>query len=262
MQVVKLIDAPVSIGVSGFLTAAGAYDAGTDYAVGDVVSYEGSSYVMYVDAAAGTAPTDTTKWQILINASDYLASLGAVVITNATTDNTISVDQNGNVGTDVSTDGAVHIENTGNSGIGLGVYTNIGATAEAPLVSIHADNAVFDQTVVYIKNDGVDMGVEILNAGVLASNKRALKVWSDTAQTTGDLVAFELGSGSSTRHSLFVSNAGEGAAIRINAAKGSHIQFIGDTPNSTPTDGDMWFDGTNFKVCVGSTVSTLDMTAV
>lgn len=52
------------------LVPRGAYNAGTDYAVGDSVSYYGSSYVMYVDAAAGTLPTDTTKWQVLATRAD------------------------------------------------------------------------------------------------------------------------------------------------------------------------------------------------
>jgi hypothetical protein len=56
--------------VTGGLVPRGAYDAGTDYAVGDSVDYLGSSYVMFVDAAAGTAPTDTTKWQVLANKGD------------------------------------------------------------------------------------------------------------------------------------------------------------------------------------------------
>lgn len=53
--------------VTGGLVPRGAYAAGTDYAVGDSVDYLGSSYVMFVDAAAGTVPTDTTKWQVLAN---------------------------------------------------------------------------------------------------------------------------------------------------------------------------------------------------
>ena len=56
--------------VTGGLVPRGAYAAGTDYAVGDSVDYNGSSYVMFVDAAAGTLPTDDSKWQIL-------ASIGA-----------------------------------------------------------------------------------------------------------------------------------------------------------------------------------------
>lgn len=68
-NVVKLVD-PIQMTISGTFTPKGAYAAGTDYAVGDSVDYNGSSYVMYVDAAAGTLPTDTTKWQVLANKGD------------------------------------------------------------------------------------------------------------------------------------------------------------------------------------------------
>jgi len=69
-KIVKLLD-PI-INIMGGLTPRGTYDNGTDYAVGDSVEYNGSSYVMYADAAAGTLPTDTTKWQLLAEKGDPL----------------------------------------------------------------------------------------------------------------------------------------------------------------------------------------------
>jgi hypothetical protein len=67
LQIVKLID-PLNItNITGGLVPKGAYAAGTDYAVGDSVDYQGSSYVMFNNAGAGTAPTDTTYWQVLAN---------------------------------------------------------------------------------------------------------------------------------------------------------------------------------------------------
>lgn len=51
--------------ITGGLVPKGAYAAGTDYAVGDSVDYNGSSYVMHTDAAAGTVPTNTSYWQVL-----------------------------------------------------------------------------------------------------------------------------------------------------------------------------------------------------
>jgi len=65
--VVQLLNQPTPVIITGGYVPRGAYAAGTDYAVGDSVDYLGSSYVMYVDAAAGTLPTDTTKWQIIAN---------------------------------------------------------------------------------------------------------------------------------------------------------------------------------------------------
>lgn len=58
------------VNISGGLVNKGAYDAATNYAVGEAVSYNGSSYVMYVDAPAGTVPTNTTYWQLLASKGD------------------------------------------------------------------------------------------------------------------------------------------------------------------------------------------------
>jgi hypothetical protein len=69
-QVVKLLDSLSPTIITGGLVPRGAYNAGTDYTVGDSVDYNGSSYVMYVDATAGTLPTDTTKWQVLAEKGD------------------------------------------------------------------------------------------------------------------------------------------------------------------------------------------------
>lgn len=69
---------PVFI-ASGF-TPKGAYNAGTDYAVGDSVSYNGSSYVMYVDAPAGTLPTNTTYWQVIANGIPGTSGLARTVV--------------------------------------------------------------------------------------------------------------------------------------------------------------------------------------
>jgi len=66
-QIVKLTDPIQFTNVSGGLVPKGAYNAGTDYAVGDSVDYLGSSYVMFLDAGAGTTPTNTTYWQVLAN---------------------------------------------------------------------------------------------------------------------------------------------------------------------------------------------------
>lgn len=56
--------------ISGGLVPKGAYDNSVDYAVGDSVDYQGSSYVMHTNAVAGVLPTDTTKWQILASKGD------------------------------------------------------------------------------------------------------------------------------------------------------------------------------------------------
>lgn len=70
-RVVKVLGGINNIVIPNGLVPKGAYDNGTDYAVGDSVSYtDGNSYVMYVNAAAGTLPTDATKWQLLAEKGD------------------------------------------------------------------------------------------------------------------------------------------------------------------------------------------------
>ena len=70
IAVVKLLDSMQTTIITGGLTPKGAYNAGTDYMVGDSVDYQGSSYVMYVDASAGTLPTNTAYWQVLADKGD------------------------------------------------------------------------------------------------------------------------------------------------------------------------------------------------
>jgi hypothetical protein len=65
LQLVKLLDKVQFINIPGGLVPKGAYDNSTDYDVGDMVDYQGSSYVMYADAAAGNLPTDTDYWGVV-----------------------------------------------------------------------------------------------------------------------------------------------------------------------------------------------------
>lgn len=200
MEIVKLLPSAPSVVLMA--TLKGAYAAGTDYAPGDAVSYNGGVYVMHTDAAAGTAPTDTTKWQAINSPQAYVESIDALTLTNTTTDNTISVDQNGNVGTVVATDGAVHIENTGNTGIGLGVYTDIGATAAAPLVHLKANNTAFDQNVLKIENLSTanTSTVVISSAGVDGT------IMSLTSTGATSKVLYVLSQGTTNRNTLHVTN--------------------------------------------------------
>jgi hypothetical protein len=80
--VVKLLDRLNPTIITGGFVPRGAYDNATDYAVGDSVDYNGSSYVMYADAVAGTLPTDTNYWQVVANGgvSSVNTKSGIVVI--------------------------------------------------------------------------------------------------------------------------------------------------------------------------------------
>ena len=64
-QVVKLLDRLNPTIIAGGFVPRGTYDNATDYAVGDSVDYNGTSYVMFNDGPAGTLPTDDTYWQVV-----------------------------------------------------------------------------------------------------------------------------------------------------------------------------------------------------
>lgn len=68
-RLVKMLN-PISITVNGTFTPKGAYNGGTSYSVGDQVDYNGTSYILYSAASAGTLPTDNTKWGVLASKGD------------------------------------------------------------------------------------------------------------------------------------------------------------------------------------------------
>lgn len=116
LQIVKLLDSLNNVVITGGVVPKGAYAAGTDYAVGDMVSYtNGNSYVMYVDAAAGTVPTDATKWMVVASKGDTGATgatgaAGEGVPTGGTTGQVLAKSSNTNYDTG-------WVDNTGGSGI-------------------------------------------------------------------------------------------------------------------------------------------------
>ena len=89
-KLVKLLDTLNNIVITGGLVPKGDYDNGTDYTVGDLVTYNNSSYVMYVDAAAGTLPTDTTKWQMVANGHEPVTVTDSAEIDFTLTDQDIT----------------------------------------------------------------------------------------------------------------------------------------------------------------------------
>ncbi len=110
-NLVKLIDQPTPVIITGGFVPKGAYNAGTDYAVGDSVDYQGSSYVMFNDAGAGTLPTNTTYWQVLANkgATGAQGDPGEGVPTGGTTGQILAKNSDTNYDTE-------WIDNTGGSG--------------------------------------------------------------------------------------------------------------------------------------------------
>lgn len=120
-RIVKLLDPIQNIVITGGIVPKGAYSAGTDYAVGDMVDYNGSSYVMYVDAAAGTAPTDNTKWGLVAEKGDTGAT-GDAGATGAQGDAGVGVPTGGTTGQVLAKTSNTNydtgwVDNTGGSGI-------------------------------------------------------------------------------------------------------------------------------------------------
>lgn len=70
LQLVKLLDPITVVHIDADMNFKGEYDNTTDYTVGDVVTYQGSSYIMTTEAPAGTLPTDATKWGVIAEKGD------------------------------------------------------------------------------------------------------------------------------------------------------------------------------------------------
>jgi len=145
----------------------GSIDINQTSVVTDSATYTKSGRIVRITSAVTeTLGTITDSAIILELVQSHADATGDVIkISNAGTSNGITVDANGNVGTSVAGDGAIHIENTGNTGIGLGVYSNIGGTAAAELVSFKVDNSAFDKTLMVLTNDGLGKGLVINQGG-------------------------------------------------------------------------------------------------
>lgn len=63
-KIVKLLDPAVILQIS--IEPRGEYDNATQYETGDLVSYQGASYIAK-GSTLGNLPTDTAFWQILVN---------------------------------------------------------------------------------------------------------------------------------------------------------------------------------------------------
>lgn len=71
---------PTIFQIAGGLNYRGEWDNGTEYVIGDVVYFEGSSYVSTADANTGNAVTDNSKWQLIAQMGDTGAQ-GATGVT-------------------------------------------------------------------------------------------------------------------------------------------------------------------------------------
>jgi hypothetical protein len=110
------------------------------------------------------------------------------------------------------------------------------------------NNAGNPTEAVKISNASTLHGIELVNSGVLASNKNGLFVWSDGAQTTGNgLGRFRLGSTSSTIPAITIEHLGTDAN-----AKGISITMSAVTQSAISTNGKL----TAGSVSCSPTIST------
>ena len=151
-----------------------------------------------------------------------------------------------------------------NSFYGLYVYSgSIQTNGNAYLFQVKQDNASSTAPCARIVNDGTGDNLLMYQAGVLASGKHVLYVYSAVAQTNSAIVRIYNDHASSDKPSLSVREDGSGPCIQLEAIGGAtHINFQADPANNSPVDGDFWFDGADLKLRVGSTTYTLDKTAV
>ena len=63
-KIVKLVDPPVVINIT--IKPRGEYDNATDYFLGDIVQYQGASYIA-LGNTTGNLPTDTNFWQLIVD---------------------------------------------------------------------------------------------------------------------------------------------------------------------------------------------------
>jgi len=71
-KLVKLLDPAVNININ--VNPRGEYDNATTYNTGDIVTYQGSSYIAKTETT-GNLPTDTTYWQLLVEAQVYFETV-------------------------------------------------------------------------------------------------------------------------------------------------------------------------------------------
>lgn len=48
--------------------------------------------------------------------------------------------------------------------------------------------------------------------------------------------------------------------LTIDQNTNAHLRLTGDPANATPLDGDIWFDGTNLKIRIGTTTNNFTVT--
>jgi hypothetical protein len=131
----------------------GAYAGGTAYAVDDVVSYNGSSYVCIL-ASTGNLPTNTTYWNVMAEGGDVATTL-------TTQGDILYRDGSGLQRLGAGTSGQALITN------GTGANPSWG-TISSGTYSVHAIESYNHQTQVSLSGGSVETYVDIANGNYVS----------------------------------------------------------------------------------------------
>ena len=244
VSIVKLIDPIQFTNVAGGLVPKGAYNAGTNYGVGDSVDYNGSSYVMFNDAPAGTVPTNTTYWQVLAN-KGATGSTGADGATGATgaagaagadgMDGADGVVQSIVAGTNVTVDNTDPANPVVSASGGGGGATNLDATLSSSNTIITSDTGT----------DATIPAVDATNAGVMTPTQKTKLDGIATGATanSSDATLLARANHTGTQTASTISDFSTAADARITAATGvsveAHDADLTAIAGLTPTNDDV-----------------------
>lgn len=146
-----------------------------------------------------------------------------------------------------------------NDGTGNGIFLNQDGNG----IALNIDSESTTQDVLNISSVATTANVFDVISNSLTSGRLA-RFLSDSASFSGGngMVDINVEHASATGIALRVKNDGSGDAIKINSIAGSHINFAGDTANSSPGDGDLWFSGSELLLRIGATTYKLDRTSI
>jgi len=146
--------------------------------------------------------------------------------------------------TNATASSALYINQTGTStSAAHSVYSNTPQTTVGLVTNELADGGS-NKWVMKNINAGIGSNTVLSQDGILASNQYGLKLTSGVAQTNSPLYYGAMTSTSSTKAVMSLLQQGEDAP---------HMNFTGDPTNTTKTDGDLWYNGTNLNFYDGST---------
>ena len=229
------------------------------------------------------ADNDQAHSDYFKNSTDSFS--GTATFNDASNATLINVDNGG-------TGHGLHILQSGvlaESKYGLYIYSNNEQVEVSRLAYIKQDNLVSTADAMLIENDGTGRSLYLSQVGKLATERNTLYISSPGSQTNTDSALMKIiGRGetssepvveiiqehaSATSTGLELRNDGTGNGLLVDsngiaapgvvidqASNGTHLRFTGDPTVASPVDGDMWFDGTNLRIQIGTGTFLVNLT--